>query len=187
MAGADWYHHLPWVLLGFRSAPKEDSAVSSAEMVYGSPLTLPGQFLDAPDPPNQEFIQDIRGRVNLKPPPLPNHHLTAPWPSFDPGDLCKAEHVFVRRDGHIPSLSLLYDGPYKGIRNLERSFCLQIGSSTNVISIDRLKPYRTRLRLFQLNLPGEDDHQTRELLYLKQSLSVILRREEFISLILRGY
>ena len=69
LAGADWYHHLPWVLLGLRSAHEEDSAVSSAEMVYVSPLTLPGQFLDAPDPPNQEFIQDIRERVNLKPPP----------------------------------------------------------------------------------------------------------------------
>ena len=58
LAGADWYHHLLWVLLGLRSAPKEDSVESSAETVYGSPLTLPGQFLDAPDPPNQEFIQD---------------------------------------------------------------------------------------------------------------------------------
>ena len=58
LAGADWYHqyHLPWVLLGLHSAPKEDSAVFLAEMVYRSPLTLPGQFLDAPDPPNQEFI-----------------------------------------------------------------------------------------------------------------------------------
>ena len=28
LAGVDWYHHLPWVLLGLRSAPKEDSAVS---------------------------------------------------------------------------------------------------------------------------------------------------------------
>ena len=75
LAGADWYHHLLWVLLGLRSAPKEDSAVSSAEMVYGSPLTLPGQFLDAPDPPNQEFIQDIREKVNLKPPPPPRRAL----------------------------------------------------------------------------------------------------------------
>ena len=39
-------------MLGLRSVQK-----ASAEMVYGSPLTLPGQFLDAPDPPIQEFIQ----------------------------------------------------------------------------------------------------------------------------------
>ncbi len=31
----DWPAHLPWVLLGLRVAPKEDSGVSSAELVYG--------------------------------------------------------------------------------------------------------------------------------------------------------
>ena len=32
-AANDWQDHLPWVLLGMRAALKEDSAVSSAEMV----------------------------------------------------------------------------------------------------------------------------------------------------------
>ena len=62
IAGADWYHQLPCVLLGLHSAQKEDSELSSAEIVCRSPLTLPGQFLDAPYPPNQEFIQDIKER-----------------------------------------------------------------------------------------------------------------------------
>ena len=35
LAAADWYSHLPWVLLGLRSAPREDSALSAAEAVYG--------------------------------------------------------------------------------------------------------------------------------------------------------
>ena len=30
----DWAEHLPWVMLGIRAAPKEDSAVSAAETVY---------------------------------------------------------------------------------------------------------------------------------------------------------
>ncbi|MFN9979825.1 MAG: DDE-type integrase/transposase/recombinase, partial [bacterium] len=34
-AANDWPDHLPWVLLGLRAAPKEDSAISSAEMVLG--------------------------------------------------------------------------------------------------------------------------------------------------------
>ena len=29
----DWAEHLPWVMLGIRAAPKEDSAVSAAETV----------------------------------------------------------------------------------------------------------------------------------------------------------
>ncbi len=30
--GAEWAAHLPWALLGLRAAPKEDSAISSAEL-----------------------------------------------------------------------------------------------------------------------------------------------------------
>ncbi len=50
-AGAAWHSHLPWVLMGLRAAPKEDSAVSSAELVTGTPLVLPGQLLHVSDPP----------------------------------------------------------------------------------------------------------------------------------------
>ena len=32
-AGSDWASHLPWVLLGLGVAPKEDSSMSSAELV----------------------------------------------------------------------------------------------------------------------------------------------------------
>jgi hypothetical protein len=35
-AGPAWHSHLPWVLLGLRAAPKEDSAVSSAELITGT-------------------------------------------------------------------------------------------------------------------------------------------------------
>jgi transposase InsO family protein len=43
-AGPAWHSHLPWVLLGLRAAPKEDSAVSSAELVTGTPHWF---FLDS--------------------------------------------------------------------------------------------------------------------------------------------
>jgi hypothetical protein len=59
-AANDWPDHLPWVLLGLRAAPKEDSAVSSAEMVLGDPLVLPGQPPTAgePPPPSQRSYRD---------------------------------------------------------------------------------------------------------------------------------
>jgi hypothetical protein len=43
-----WHSHLPWVLLGLRAAPKEDSAISSAELVTGTPLVLPHWFHTPP-------------------------------------------------------------------------------------------------------------------------------------------
>ncbi len=58
-AGAALHSHLPWVLMGLRAAPKEDSAVSSAELVTGTPLMLQGQLLHVPDLPC----------VNVPPPP----------------------------------------------------------------------------------------------------------------------
>ncbi len=43
LAGPDWPLHLPWVLMGLRAAPKEDTRVSAAEIIFGAPLVLPGR------------------------------------------------------------------------------------------------------------------------------------------------
>jgi len=43
--GPDWINHLPWVLLGIRASIKEDLGFSSAELVYGADLRLPGEFV----------------------------------------------------------------------------------------------------------------------------------------------
>ena len=45
LTGPDWFDELPWVLLGSRTVPQENLECSSAEMVYGAPLTVPGDFL----------------------------------------------------------------------------------------------------------------------------------------------
>jgi hypothetical protein len=36
--------------MGLRAAPTEDTDVSPAEIVFGAPLVLPGQILDAEEP-----------------------------------------------------------------------------------------------------------------------------------------
>ena len=59
-AGADWPSHLPWVLLGLRAAPKEDSSISSAELLYGAPLVLSGQLPGVPEPPPAVFYESSR-------------------------------------------------------------------------------------------------------------------------------
>ena len=43
-AGSEWYFHLPWVMLGLRTCPKEGLNVSPAEMVFGETLAVPGEF-----------------------------------------------------------------------------------------------------------------------------------------------
>jgi len=41
---SSWVDRLPWVMLGLTTTPKEDLLSSSAELVYGQPLRLPGEF-----------------------------------------------------------------------------------------------------------------------------------------------
>ena len=74
--GPNWVDELPWVLLGLRTVPKEDLRSSSAELVYGSPLTVPGNF----------FLDSSTGtsttaRTSWKPTSCPNN---GPWRGQDP-------------------------------------------------------------------------------------------------------
>jgi transposase InsO family protein len=68
LCGPSWTAHLPWVMLGLRAAPKEDSGLSFAEMVYGAALTLPGQFLAAQEPPPEKFLESLQQALsNFRP------------------------------------------------------------------------------------------------------------------------
>jgi hypothetical protein len=97
--GAAWAAHLPWVLMGLRVVPKEDSGLSSAELVYGQPLRLPGQ-------PTLSTTPVAKGAL----PTLLS--MEVGHPSQVPDQLVGATHVYVR-NGPKPSLfSPLYSDPY---------------------------------------------------------------------------
>jgi transposase InsO family protein len=68
-AGADWYSHLPWVLLGIRSPWRENSQFSPAEAVFGAQPVLQGQFLSSPEPPSPTFLQELQQTLNNRTPP----------------------------------------------------------------------------------------------------------------------
>ena len=42
--GPDWKSQLPWELLGLRTTPREGLGVSSAEVVHGETIAVPGKF-----------------------------------------------------------------------------------------------------------------------------------------------
>jgi transposase InsO family protein len=64
LAAADLPDHLPWVMLGVRATPREDSGISAAELVYGAPLTLPGALIVAPERPPEYFLQLFLSRLS---------------------------------------------------------------------------------------------------------------------------
>jgi hypothetical protein len=138
-AGADWYAHVPWVLLGFRTAWRDDSDFSPSEAVFGSQLVLPGQFLSAPEPPSPSFIKDFQGVLAGRIPLQTAHH-TTPAPTSLPEDLLLARYVLVRHDAVQPPLSPLYDGPFLVVERSLHFFKLQMGSRVEVVSTHRLKP-----------------------------------------------
>jgi hypothetical protein len=43
-----------------RTTPKDDSAGPSAELVYGTPLVLPGEFVDSAEPLATCFLEHLQ-------------------------------------------------------------------------------------------------------------------------------
>jgi hypothetical protein len=117
-AAANWVDHLPWVLLGLRAAAREDDGSTPAQEVFGSPLILPGQFLDSPERPPKTFLEQFSKTLSAAEHSATRHNIAAarrPPPQL-PDDLARAPTVFVKRDGQLPPLQPLYDGPYTVIR-----------------------------------------------------------------------
>ena len=88
---SSWADELPWILLGIRTAPKDDLQSSSAELVYGSPLTVPGDFIRTPLDPSPDFqlrqLRDFAG--SLAPIPTSQHGPITLYPSVIEGrSLC---------------------------------------------------------------------------------------------------
>ncbi|XP_063952401.1 uncharacterized protein LOC135153511 [Lytechinus pictus] len=128
-------------MLGIRTAVKSDLGCCAAELVYGTTLRLPGQFV-APkqkdcdlDPSN--YIHRLRKQMeNLKPQPTRIQHRK---PQVHP-DLTSCTHVFVRHDAVKKPLQPPYDGPYQVIKRADKFFTILLKGKHETISLDRLKP-----------------------------------------------
>ena len=140
-AGSNWVDQLPWILLGLRITPKEDlDGASPAEMVYGQPLTIPGDMIQT-GPPQQvnQHLREIRAQMeNLKPTPTSAHGAKATG-FHVPKALETAKYVYIRRGETKRSLQTPYTGPYAVIAKADKWFDVQVGTRAERISIDRLK------------------------------------------------
>ena len=112
LAGQDWVQHLPLVLLGLRTTPKEDSGYAPAEALFGTQLAVSGEFLDAPDLPPTDFLPKIDSPITEFSGPVPHHTRPAPTKPL-PKNLLSSDFVVVREDSSVPPFSQLYRGPYK--------------------------------------------------------------------------
>lgn len=137
-----WTDALPMVLLGLRTAWKEDLKCSAADLLYGEPLRIPGELLKAPKTPPanpQEFVSQLREHLaHLRPQPVSRHGSHS---VFVHKDLQTSTHVFLRKDAMRSALEPPYTGPHRVISRTNKTVTVELFKRGPVtVSIDRCKP-----------------------------------------------
>ena len=132
---------------------------SPAEMLCGSSLRLPGEFLSPQKEQSYiEYVQQLRSFVqNLKPTPV---RKSTPSSVYIDRKLSACSHVFVRHDAVKIGLQRPYDGPYKVFQRTDKYFKINLNGIVDNVSVDRLKP-ATPLSDFEKHTLS--DNQTKKL------------------------
>lgn len=136
-----WTDVLPVILLGVRTAWKEDLQCSVAEMVYGERLRIPGEFFQTTNknqlrPP--DFVSQLRHNMSfLKPQEAARH---SPAPVFVHKDLKTCKHVFIRKGAPRGSLEPPYSGPYPVLERTDKTVTVELQRGPVTVTIDRVKP-----------------------------------------------
>lgn len=138
-----WMDELPVVLLGIRTAWREDADTTPAQMVYGTALRLPGEMIPHVPPlpePSSDFLRALQS--SMRAPILPQvpalHH--DPRTSYVPAALDTAAAVYVRHDTHKLPLQRPYNGPFQVLQRGPKIFIINYNGARQTVSIDRLKP-----------------------------------------------
>ncbi|CAK1593174.1 unnamed protein product [Parnassius mnemosyne] len=141
-ANSSWTEALPIVLLGIRSSFKEDLQSSSAELVYGEPLRLAGEFfghkVDKCTTDITDFSARIRSFANKLQPVPTSHH--AKNKIFIYKDLTSCSHIFLREDSLRGALQPAYTGPHEVVERNKKTIKIRVKGKVVTVSVDRLKP-----------------------------------------------
>ncbi|GFV08843.1 transposon Tf2-11 polyprotein [Trichonephila clavipes] len=136
-----WTELLPIVLLGMRSALKDDINATCAELVYGTTLRLPSDLVTS-DSINQtanstyvtSLIQTMR---SLNPVSTAQHGTQNIY--INPS-LKTCSHIFLRSDKVNPPLTPPYTGPHLVISINDKNFIIDLNGKQSTVSVDRIKP-----------------------------------------------
>jgi hypothetical protein len=141
LAKTDWMDHLPLVMLGVRTAWREGLDASPAELLYGTTLRLPGEFIGASQDsivPSSDFLLGLQSSMRVLTPKTPQ--LPEDRPVHLPADLATCTHVYIRHDAVKKPLQRPYDGPFRVLEREAKYFLLNQNGRQNRVSLDRLKP-----------------------------------------------
>ena len=129
-----------------RTTPRDDIGASTAELVFGTPLTVPGDLVETREckPASPELLQRVR-QITAGKVPVPTSSHAKPA-TYTPKDLADCPFVFVRVDKVVNPLASKYTGPYKVVEKSDRAYKLDYGTDSNGnglqdwVTLERLKP-----------------------------------------------
>ena len=98
-----WSQALLWVLLGLRNTPKDHVGASSAEVMFGTTLPVPGLCWGSENSPQDELHNAVANAKRFLPTPRNVHKCQVN--SFIPNSLKTSEYVFVRDDTKASTLA----------------------------------------------------------------------------------
>ena len=139
-----WMDTLPLALLGIRIAIKEDLKATTAEMVYGTTLRLPGEFFtpcpmeSLPEPAN--YVSQLKRHMKGLRPTPPRISHGAIQNSGGTKGLATTTHVFIWQDSVRKPLQCPYDGLFPVVNRADKYFTVDIHGRKDTISVNRLKP-----------------------------------------------
>jgi cleavage and polyadenylation specificity factor subunit 1 len=142
-ADQQWTEALPLVLLGIRTAYKENLHASVVELVYGKPLRITGELLTPTAEPVDpaHLITELRQHMaRLRPVPAARH--TSPS-TFVHSDLERCTHVFLRQGTTRRALETPYSRPYLVLSRRVKTPHLLVRGRPVTVSNDRVKPAYT--------------------------------------------
>ncbi|GFW56856.1 pro-Pol polyprotein [Trichonephila clavipes] len=138
---AGWTDILPIVLLGLRSAMKNDLKATSSQLVYGTTLRLPSDLLSSESLQTSvtpTYVSKLITMMRKLSPISPDYHSCTK--SYVHQSLSTCTHVFLRNDKIRPPLTPPYTGPYLVKNRSDKIFVICINNKNVTVTIDICKP-----------------------------------------------
>ena len=139
-----WVKRLPLIMLNLRVAVRDDGQPSPSELVYGTPLTLPGDLITPSEvheyPRCANYSYQLREHMeNIRPIVTKHHTKGGEDGSYVDPRLKTCSRVLLKHMNKH-SLQKNYTGPHEIIARHDKYFTIRLpnGTSDNV-TVDRLK------------------------------------------------
>ncbi|GFV82983.1 transposon Ty3-G Gag-Pol polyprotein [Trichonephila clavipes] len=117
---------VPIILLGIRTAVKEDLQSSCAEIVYGTNLRLPSDMIELSNLPfcDNNYISNLSNRMQQLNPVATSAHCTDRV--YIHPSLQSSSHIFLRIDRTQPPLRQPYTGSHKVLSRTGKTITIAV-------------------------------------------------------------